>query len=129
LIQCHPTEDDSPLAKLLPGPIGGRTTLRRERPLCTDIVDLVAALFRTPPFSGPWSIFWGVARIGPGIGSDSFAGTKEKRPQRAEAVGALKRKSRGDYRLALLNSKSGDCSCESMRGFVPRRPRAKDAGF
>src|ERR1700736_2445423 len=31
-----------------------------DRPLLADFVDLVAALFRTPPFSGSWSIFWGV---------------------------------------------------------------------
>jgi hypothetical protein len=31
-----------------------------EWPLRADIVDLVAALFRTPPFSGPRSIDWGV---------------------------------------------------------------------
>src|SRR5882672_12878381 len=28
-------------------------------PLTEDIVDLVAALFRAPPFSGPRSIYWG----------------------------------------------------------------------
>jgi hypothetical protein len=32
-------------------------TVFPERPLLADIVDLVAALFRAPPFSGPWSIF------------------------------------------------------------------------
>ena len=35
-------------------------TVFPERPLLADIVDLVAALFRTPPFLGPRSIDWGV---------------------------------------------------------------------
>jgi hypothetical protein len=42
-------------------PVPMRCPYRRHQipivPVAPDIVDLVAALFRAPPFSGPWSIF------------------------------------------------------------------------
>jgi hypothetical protein len=48
-------------AKFYNGPLS-------DRPLCADIVDLIVALFRAPPFSESWSIFWGVVS-GSGLAS------------------------------------------------------------